>query len=657
MTSRRTISLLCSLLGATIAVSACGGTGSSDVGDDGPGDAAGAGGANAGAGGQAGKAGAASAGKAGASGQSGGSSGAAGKAGASAAAGASGQAGAAGQAGKAGGAAGASGVGGVAGAAGAAGACASPKQLCGGQCTDVTSDPAHCGDCATACTAGQNQVSTCAASKCGVACKAGFLDCDGKPGCEADATSTDTCGKCDNKCAAGSTCKNGACVLSCAPGTADCDGLPANGCEVDTQTDPANCGVCNKSCGGAACVMGACGCAGTTEQAKLLPLDLYVMMDRSSSMESPDASGAPKWDAVKKALNDFMADPKSGGIGVGIQYFPQNTPGVPDSCTKDSQCKGAGPCSTIKFCKNSDTGSGTIYRCNSNAECENYPGTPACLELRQCFGGLITCFAGDPGCNGGTCAPLGRSCEQQSCSVPLYAAPAVAIASLPGNAAAMSASLAATSPVGLTPTKPAVEGALQYAKQYASTNPTHTVVVVLVTDGIPTQCDGSIASIAQLTAAGASGSPAIKSYVVGVFSQDELAAGAKSNLDQLAAAGGGQPTAFIADTGANVSQQFLDAMNKIRTATLSCDYAMPVPSGGGTLDISKVNVVFTDGGASTTIPQVASPAACDPVKGGWYYDDPATPTKIQVCASTCASFQGAAGGKVEVQLGCSTIKL
>jgi hypothetical protein len=53
---------------------------------------------------------------------------------------------------------------------------------------------------------------------------------------------------------------------------------------------------------------------------------------------------------------------------------------------------------------------------------------------------------------------------------------------------------------------------------------------------------------------------------------------------------------------------------------------------------------------------VVSADKCDPVAGGWYYDiDPTTggtPTKIIMCTQTCDAF--GLGGKVDIQLGCTT---
>lgn len=59
-------------------------------------------------------------------------------------------------------------------------------------------------------------------------------------------------------------CSNSACVItSCAPGFDDCNGDPQDGCEIDLNLSPANCGQCGRVCmGQSMCLGGGC-CAPT----------------------------------------------------------------------------------------------------------------------------------------------------------------------------------------------------------------------------------------------------------------------------------------------------------------------------------------------------------------------------------------------------------
>jgi len=111
----------------------------------------------------------------------------------------------------------------------------------------------------------------CAAGACAVAsCEAGFADCNGTPadGCEVNTrASAANCGACGRACAAGpnatAACVAGQCAVgACAEGTADCNRSPADGCEVDTRASATNCGACGRACatpnGAAACVGGQC---------------------------------------------------------------------------------------------------------------------------------------------------------------------------------------------------------------------------------------------------------------------------------------------------------------------------------------------------------------------------------------------------------------
>ncbi len=132
---------------------------------------------------------------------------------------------------------------------------------------DTATDSADCGACDNVCPSGPNSTPVCVQGECGINCEAGYADCDGNPlnGCETGITSDpNDCGACGNVCPSGQhstpACQQGSCAIgSCFPGFADCDGLPADGCEVDTNTDPGNCGACGHACAPAqTCTGGAC---------------------------------------------------------------------------------------------------------------------------------------------------------------------------------------------------------------------------------------------------------------------------------------------------------------------------------------------------------------------------------------------------------------
>ncbi len=135
-----------------------------------------------------------------------------------------------------------------------------------------TADAANCGGCGKLCSSA-NGVASCVNSACQIACNAGFGNCDGlsSNGCEINLNSdAANCGGCNKACAlahASPKCVGGACqIASCAAGWSDCNGNPADGCETHTDADPANCGACGKACAlanaSASCTAGACAISG-----------------------------------------------------------------------------------------------------------------------------------------------------------------------------------------------------------------------------------------------------------------------------------------------------------------------------------------------------------------------------------------------------------
>ena len=340
-------------------------------------------------------------------------------------------------------------------------------------------------------------------------------------------------------------------------------------------------------------------CATSVVKADKIPLDLYVMLDQSSSMKDGVAGGGTKWSTVTSALGTFLQQPGLDGVSVGIQYF-----GVPH---------GGATCSVLSCQQDSDCGASACGPCVANL----------------CVG--IISSTGD------------------SCTASDYATANVEIAPLPGVASSIVSSMGAHSPTTGTPTSAALQGAVDHAKAWKMSHASDAVVAVLATDGDPSECDTNLTNIDAIASTAYAGTPSIMTFVIGVGPS-------LSSLNGIAAAGG-TTQAFLVDTGGNVNQQFLDAMNAIRHAALGCNYQIPAPMNGSP-DYGQVNVVYLPmGGNAQTFPMVQDMASCPASGNGWYYDNPSNPTQIVLCPSTCTLVEGDMTGEVDVTLGCSTVIL
>ncbi|HKO50836.1 MAG TPA: hypothetical protein VJV79_24115 [Polyangiaceae bacterium] len=303
-------------------------------------------------------------------------------------------------------------------AAGTANCDGKPENLCE---TNLRTDADHCGDCATACSL-SNAAASCVGGVCRVeSCTPPFADCNGQPadGCEVN-TKTDVanCGACAAKPCPSlngqAYCADSTCGLTCAENFADCDGKAGNGCEKDVSRDIGNCGGCDKACTAGAgktawCRNGQCG-------------------ETTCAAGRGDCNGNPD------------DDPAHGGCETDLQTDVLSCGACGTTCGisgGEAQCS-AGSCS-IKTCSPglADCTGGYADGCetNSNTDVDNCGtctnacsvanGSPLCLdgecEVKGCTGTFADCNGNaSDGCETntstsqthcGACTGVGTNCD------------------------------------------------------------------------------------------------------------------------------------------------------------------------------------------------------------------------------------------------------
>jgi von Willebrand factor type A domain-containing protein len=348
-------------------------------------------------------------------------------------------------------------------------------------------------------------------------------------------------------------------------------------------------------------------------------------------------------------------------------------PGDEQNCFDDDECSGAAECRImlgecilppLTFQDLPDgaflnlAAPGATERitpvCAVQGDCAGLPGTN-CEQVGICQDRANLCTASlacPPG--SGACQGVPSVCVNQTkCEAADYAVPDVPISS-GAQRGALVASLRARQPNGLTPTGPALEGALQQARAWAGDNPGRQVVTVLATDGFPTECAPvDIPDIAALASDAASGIDGVKTFVIGVFSDLDLGQDGQARLNALAQAGGTGEAFVVNTTRANVADEFLNALNVIRTTAVGCEFRLDADTA---LDLDKVNLKVTAAGTERQLFNVPSAADCGAGAQAWYYvrDDNGDPLQINVCPAVCAGFMSGSV-RVDLEIGCATL--
>lgn len=141
--------------------------------------------------------------------------------------------------------------------------------------------------------------------------------------------------------------------------------------------------------------------------------------------------------------------------------------------------------------------------------------------------------------------------------------------------------------------------------------------------------------------------------IVGAETNDSSAtcSGAENNgkvYQQLSSMTGGLVASICAF---DWSEMFNSIATDIVT-TLGCEYPVPAPPNGETLDPNQVNVLYTPSGSETELIARDTTAGCEEGADGWQWN--ATEDTILLCGTTCERIKNDPEGDVEIKFGCKT---
>jgi len=150
----------------------------------------------------------------------------------------------------------------------------------------------------------------------------------------------------------------------------------------------------------------------------------------------------------------------------------------------------------------------------------------------------------------------------------------------------------------------------------------------------------------QIAKTAATGSPSIKTFVIGVVDTGDFIS--SGNLNQLAASGG-TDKALIIKPNQDMAAQFAVALEAIKGQAIGCEFKLP-SNDAGKIDTDKVNGrLCRQRRQRRECVRRQHPAGLRRHPWGWYYDDPADPTSILLCPATCTEVQKP-GQKVDVNI-------
>ncbi|MBN2197250.1 MAG: VWA domain-containing protein [Polyangiaceae bacterium] len=363
---------------------------------------------------------------------------------------------------------------------------------------------------------------------------------------------------------------------------------------------------------------GIVACKAQEELAKLTPVNIVFMIDKSGSMGAQDVNGdgdyddenewdrtEVRWAPVRDALVAFFENPGAEGLGAALEFFPiGGQPTAPDT----------GVCRVGEYA-------------NPSVRLQSLDD-PTKREQ------LVTRIQNTTPGGGTPTLPAVQGAIQYATEL-LVADPS-------------STSVIVLVTDGEPGVSRVVDGVYTNEKCFCYGTPGCTDE-----DEIPYVQQ----AVADAAMAG------IPTYVIGMGEVDP------GNLNMIAEAGGTE-SAYVVDIGdyETTKAQLAEALTSVQGVQAPCNLQIPAAPDGETFDKSKVNVEYVTGaglttqlyyagtlveGAPLTCPAAGPPPPPNP--WFWTYDNDANPSQIVLCPSACNQMAGDAGGQVKVAYGCEII--
>jgi hypothetical protein len=420
--------------------------------------------------------------------------------------------------------------------------------------------------------------------------------------------------------------------------------------------------------GGAAC--GAPVCAGAAVATTQVPINMYVLLDRSGSMgdkpPNPPGNTLTKFQIVKAALTTFFDDPEAAGTHIYFRGFPdvsESSPAGKACIDQNATCNATNQATEVTACATPQkitTLPDATLDSYVNGLTNTSHGTPSYIALAGGVQWGINYKMAHPSEAVAVVYVTDGAPSSGGCSTKAWDA-----------AAAAASAKAAGVPV--------------FALGMYDTNASQTAKDFLYLD--------PVASAGAGVASGSDAKTCSSSADCGggtCVSCNKQNQNCSSDTDCCAGYGScvsgkctyGSVTSACRGTAINASAVSSDAIAQallsIKKKLTSCTMGIGACKGGGAACTSNADccssacsggvcvggqagfnpasasLVYTDNSGNSTVePYQTSAAGCSgTANDGWYYDNPSAPANVTLCPKTCSAVQADSSPQVNLMLGC-----